>query len=588
MKYQKTNEERSDLVIDSFRGMDRSAALCGGKGSFELRNLRLMPDGALARRPGLVPLVTFPSTVRSAFCATRGGREEWYAVAGNMVYHLAQSQDGCTPLPIGELGTQTGETSFLCYDGALLMLDGEELYTLTPTEAKPTEAYVPLYGREWQSGDVTTHVVYERPNLLTRRLRLQYRMTASGKILPLEHLTPETVDAIFIDGEPYRGNFSYSAPAKMVAMGDEQKAGSLVEVYLTMAEDAPIRERVVRAKGMAAIDRAECPRVVFYGMPDEGGIWIGRLPDKQRSETMKQMLPQTCMLYVTEGDRVTIGDGVHAVTGAVRHYDRSLVFTAQGTWMSRGEQNEDGTLRFIPVNTTLGCSRAGGAVVLGNRPVTVQGGRVLSWNSDTDERDECNATPISTPIDMLLADRKGEVRAFADTEQGDAWFYTPGGTGRILIYQSEQNAWTTYDGINPQCLALLGGKVGVGMGRTLYLMDEKETADILVDDEHPDGVRVGISAEYQSAFGDFGASERIKRLCRANVVATCDRGRLTLMLQSASGRRVTVPMEGDSDEVSVLQARAPMGRFRFLRVGIASDDDAPLRLHSIRLSARCS
>jgi hypothetical protein len=412
-------------------------------------------------------------------------------------------------------------------------------------------------------------------------------MTQAGKSLPLTTLVPETVDAVWINGAPYRGNFGYGKLTKDISMGEEQSEGSLVEVYLTMPADVISRERVVRAREMAAIDRAECPRVLFYGMPDESGVWISRLPDKDRSGTVKQMLPDACMLYVTEADRVTIGDGVHAVTGAVRHYDRSLVFTAQGTWMSRGEQNEDGTLRFIPVNTTLGCSGVGGTVVIGNRPITHQGRSILSWNSDTDERDECNASPISPPVDVLLREGKAAVRAFADTANNDAWFYTPGGEGRILVYQSEQNAWTTYTGMAPHCLAMLGGRVGIGMGKTLYLMDEGATADMLVDDEHPEGVRVGIRAEYQSAFGDFGASERIKRSCRATVVASCDKGRLTLTLQSVSGRRVSLSLRGEGEEVSVLQGRVPMGRFRFLRVGVSSDDDAPLRLHSIRLSARC-
>ena len=179
------------------------------------------------------------------------------------------------------------------------------------------------------------------------------------------------------------------------------------------------------------------------------------------------------------------------------------------------------------------------------------------------------------------------MRAFADTANSDAGFYTTGSEGRILVYQSEQNAWTTYTGMVPHCLAMLGGRVGIGMGKTLYLMDEGATADTLVDDEHPEGVRVGIRAEYQSSFGDFGASARIKRSCRATVVASCDRGRLTLTLQSVSGRRVSLPLRGEGEEISILQGRAPMGRFRFLRVGVSSDDDAPLRLHSIRLSARC-
>ena len=41
MKYQKTNGTKTELVIDSFRGLDRASALCGGRGSFELRKIPL-------------------------------------------------------------------------------------------------------------------------------------------------------------------------------------------------------------------------------------------------------------------------------------------------------------------------------------------------------------------------------------------------------------------------------------------------------------------------------------------------------------------------------------------------------------------
>lgn len=586
MKYEQSNGVRTDAVIDTFGGLDRSRALCGGKESFELCNLRLMADGSLSRRPGLCPVATFDGEVRGAACVTRGGQEEWYVVAGETVCYLAREQGAYHPEVIGTLTTHSGEVSFLCHDGALLLLDGAELYTLTPAEAKAMEAYVPLYGKEWESGDASTHVMYEAPSVLTNRLRLQYRMSETGKTITLTALAPESVDALWINGVRYRGNFSYGALTKVIATGTEIEKGSLVEVYLTMPDGG--RGHITSARRMAAMDRAERPRVMFYDIPDEGRVWISRLPDVTSLATLRDMIPTVCLLYVTAADLVTVGDGVHRVTGAVRHYDRSLVFTACGTWMTMGEQNEDGTLRFIPVNTTLGCSVAGGALVLGNTPITICQQHVLAWNSDTDERNECNASPISTPVEVFLKESRGNWSAFADAQGGDAWIYRPGEKGRILLYQSERGAWTSYDGFSPQCMALMGGKVTVGIGKVLYLLDEAETADTLVSDEHPEGMRVGIKAKYQSAFLDFDTSDRIKRLCRGTVVASCGKGEMTLTLQSVSGRSVHLDLKGDGEEVSVMQVRAPMGRFRFLRVGAASEDDAPLRLHRIRLSARHS
>ena len=223
MKYQKTNDAKGELVLDSFCGLDRSAALCGGKGSFELRNLRCMKDGTLARRPGLVPLLTFPEAVRGAVSVRRGGGEEWYVVAGDTVYVLSDTSGGCTATPIGTLTTKTGAVSFLCHDAVLLLRDGAELYAVTSDALHPVEAYAPLYGKEWQSGDVTTHIPNERPNLLSRRLRVQYRMTEKSQSLALRSLTPESVDAILVNGEPYAGNFSYNKSSKMIYMGRERR-----------------------------------------------------------------------------------------------------------------------------------------------------------------------------------------------------------------------------------------------------------------------------------------------------------------------------------------------------------------------------
>jgi hypothetical protein len=185
-----------------------------------------------------------------------------------------------------------------------------------------------------------------------------------------------------------------------------------------------------------------------------------------------------------------------------------------------------------------------------------------------------------------LREGKAAIRAFADTANNDAWFYTPGGEGRILVYQSEQNAWTTYTGMAPHCLAMLGGRVGIGMGKTLYLMDEGATADMLVDDEHPEGVRVGIDAEYAGSFADFGLATQSKRLCAAEVVAACGDQTVQLMLQSVNGRRQRVPLQGDGNEISVMRRRTGMGRVRFVRLGVQADHDGPMRLYAIRLNAR--
>jgi hypothetical protein len=588
MKYETMSDRTRQVVIDSFGSLDRSVALCGGKGSFELRNLRCERDGSLTRRGGLVPLITLDGTVRGGTTILREGVQEHYVVAGSGVYHLSEEDGDMQATKIGELTTEEGEVNFACCGGAVLLLDGAQLWTLTSERMAPTEAYVPLYGKDWSPTDVATHAMHESPNLLSRRLRVRYVLGDATKSVTLSTLVPEKVDALLINGEPYGGSISYSSIARAVSIGQEMPAGAQVEVYMTMpAEFAALRSDVTACRRMAAIGQAEQPRMMFYDGTDGASIYLGRVIPQAECDHVRTVVADACMLYVREHDKITIGDGTHAVTGACRHYDRSLIFTACGTWMADGEENADGTLKLIPVNTTLGCSNAGAFLAVGNAPVSVYGHSVLRWNSRTDERDECNAMAISMPVEtMLPSDFGRSATVCLDEENGDIWFYRPDRQGRIFVYQTVCEGWTSFDGFAPHVVFAFAGRIGIGIGQTLYVMSEEATADTLITEAHPEGVRVGIDAEYAGSFADFGLATQSKRLCAAEVVAACGDQTVQLMLQSVNGRRQRVPLQGDGNEISVMRRRTGMGRVRFVRLGVQADHDGPMRLYAIRLNAR--
>ena len=588
MKYETMSDRTRQVMIDSFGSLDRSVALCGGKGSFELRNLRRESDGSLTRRGGLVPLVTLEGDVRGGTTVLREGVQEHYVVAGNGVYHLTEQDGGMQAAKIGELTTEQGRVDFACCGGAVLLLDGMELWTLTREGMVPTEAYVPLYGKDWSPTDIATHVMNEQPNLLSRRLRVRYVLGDATKSVTLSTLVPETVDALLINGEPYEGSISYSSIAKAVSIGQQMPAGAQVEVYMTMpAEFAASRRDITACRRMAAIGQAEQPRMMFYDGADEASVYLCRAISQAECDHVRTVVADMCMLYVTVQDKITIGDGVHAVTGACRHYDRSLIFTACGTWMADGEENAEGTLRLIPVNTTLGCSNAGAFLAAGNDPISVHGHRVLRWTSQTDERNECNALPISLPVETMLPSDFGRSTAVCmDEASGEIWFYRPDKQGRVFVYQTTCDGWTSFDGFLPHVVFAFAGGVGIGIGHTLYAVSAEATADTLITEAHPEGERVGIDAEYAGSFADFGLATQSKRLCTAEVVAACSDQTVQLTLQSVNGRRQHVLMRGDGNEISVMRRRTGMGRVRFVRLGVRTDHDGPMRLYAIRLNAR--
>jgi hypothetical protein len=304
---------------------------------------------------------------------------------------------------------------------------------------------------------------------------------------------------------------------------------------------------------------------------------MSRAVDDEARDTLNRLCPNCCCVYVTAKDRITVGDGVQSITGACRHYDRSLIFTADQTWMADGSRNESGRLRLIPINNTLGNDRLDGCAVVGNHPYTLHRGRVLRWNSRTDERDECKAEVVSTPLGDKL-DGTG-ARLFADVSMRELWVFVPGREGALVM--RGDGAWTAFDGFSPDGMVMIGDAVGFYEGRTLYRFD----ADALGDVDGTGQARA-IEVEYQSRYMDFGQAHRTKRLCGVTLVASCGEGAIELAVEDVRGRVSRERLRGTGDEISVLTTRAHSGRFRYLRIHLLGREIGRLRLCGLTATAR--
>ena len=585
MSYQTSKTSTADFVAVELGGLDRTAPLCGGKTSFELRNFRRTKWGSLRERDGIAPVVTFDENIRGAISIKRGGVREVYVVAGQTVYFLKKEGKKRSAVAIGNLTTNEGKVTFLQHDGHLILLDGAQLWSLTPENITRTPTYIPLYGREWAESTNSVRDVYELPNLLSNRLRLHFRTVMEGKIFRLGDLVPVSVDAALVNGKIYRKAITYNATMNQAELSDILPKNSEVELFLTMPEEfAPIQSNLKTAHSACAIGRAEDARILFYDIEGTRDVRISRAIPKRDRRIVRAVVPETCMMYVTEEDEFTIGDGLHAVTGGCRHYDRSLIFTTKGTWMADGQLNEDGSFCLIPVNTTMGCAHVGGVAVLGNQPFTMFDNGLLRWNSDTDERNECNAEVVSQPVRPLFEEGfENKTRIWADEDRGEIWCYCPGEQGRVWVYQMEFGTWTSFDGFVPDLVFDMGDEEGIVIGQTLYRMAPDVFCDTMVTKEAPTGEKHLIEAEFQSPFLDFGSPEQTKRLCEASAIALCEGGVVTLTLQKADGKTYEVNMAEEGEMVCEWRRRVNVGRFRFLRMGIRYRGEGPLHLYCARL-----
>lgn len=572
-----------EVVFSSFGGLKCTGPLCDKKHCFELRNMRLTPDGTLVRREGFVPLVSFDDTVRGVFCIERNGQREAYAVAGSAVYYLQMEQNACTPHFLGSIGSHQGEVHFFCYDGRLLLLDGQEIWVMTPDRLDMMKAYVPLYGKDWSPDDNGSRTVYEAPNVLCRQLRIRFCLERLTSTYHFGTLPVISVDRMYVNGELYENGYVFNAEKRTVEPNNGYNVGTVIEMIVTVKDGfGGDRASVAGATHAVSIGNAEDERLLFYGgSVATGCLRMSRRIDASHREQMRAMDEDICMLYLTEQDTLTLGNGMYAVTGACRHYDRTLIFTERGTWMADDALTESGMLRLILVNTSLGCSCAGSYAVIGNEPITLMGRTVLRWNSKTDERNECNAQVISSDIEPLLDEAFGKQAAcFTDTGRGEVWFYTPDKPGRILIRDEQNECWTSFDGFVPSGIFDAFDRVGFFSGATVFVFDPSAMCDT-----DAQGVTHGIEAELMSGFLDFGHAGRIKRMVGVTVIADCGEQSAELVLQRVSGREKVILLRGGG-EVSVMQARACSGRFRYLRFGVRCSSVGKWHLHGVRLTAR--
>ena len=571
--------EYEEVDLSSFGGLDRSGPLCGGKNCFELRNMRLTASGKLVRREGYAPLATLNAAVRGVYSLSRNDADELYAVAGDQVYFLPPQEQ---PRLLGSIGTQEGEVHFFRYDRKLLMLDGEEIWVLGPDGIEPIQPYIPLYGKDWNEVDYNS--TYEAPNLLCNKVRIRFRMNSATARYRIGDLPVTGVEQVWAQGARYEGVFQYDPVGKELLLSHGYDAGVAVEAIVTVDPSfCGDKTTLMGATGVASVGNAEAEKLLFYGgTVPRGSMYVSHPIARDEAALCKCMQPDTCALYLTPDDVLTLGDGLCAVTGACRHFDRSLVFTDSMTWMTDGEVGDSGKLQLIPINTTMGCSGGGAYTVVGNEPITVMGRRVLRWNSKTDERNECNAEVISREIEPLLdADFGKCARVFPDTQRGEVWFYMPGKQGRILIRNEQRECWTSFDGFVPDGMFAFGEHIGFFAGQTVFLFDP----EALVDTDEQ-GRTLGIEAEFMSSFQDFGHSGRVKRPVGATVVASCGNGRAELVLQHVSGRERTVLLRGDGNEISIMQARMLGGRFRYVRIGLRCSDVREWSIHGIRIKVR--
>lgn len=589
MKSFDTQGAAAVIRLDDFSGLCSESKAKNAAAAKVLRNLRHTKGGeSLSRREAISAIATLPSTIRGAVFDRQDGEELIFAAAGESIYVIERAQDGTHTITlIGQMRSSEGDVDFFRVGEALILMDGSGMYRLLRTTAQEVIPYVPFYGDGWNATDFGT-VIQER-NILTDRVHIRYVTDMTAYNLPL-NVRAAAINAVYQDGELLSPElYSLDASANALRLVNLTREGTVMDVILTLPEDGSVlamREDFFRCRCAVRPGEANRSTMLLGGGNECGVLYLTEQIEPADRERCAQYAPQAVMLYLKANGRMEIGDGVHGIRAMVRHYDRTLLMSEEGTWTTderrlaaRAEQNP-----FLAVNSTIGCSSYGGALTVGNAPISVCDGRLYRWSADTDELDECNATPISGEIERLVpAALLREGRLLYHAARDEIWVYRPDRAEVVWVYQRDGQHWTAFDfgAAAPVALFAMEGQVGLCSGDTLYCTDEEALCDTLRD-----GTAQPIRCEYCSHSLSFGHTGARMRPYAVMLCIGADTGQTVQVQAIAAGGRTGQTMFcATGEQPCEVIGHMICGRCAHINLRVICESVGAFELHAVAIAA---
>lgn len=240
-------------------------------------------------------------------------------------------------------------------------------------------------------------------------------------------------------------------------------------------------------------------RAFLYGDGTNKAIYSGVTEDGKPSAE-----------YFPDLNEMEVGDANTPISAMIRHYNRLLVFKRGGGTYSiyYGQISlADGSITagfyINSINKRIGCGRDDGAVIVDNRPRTIEHGNIYEWRATSTSgnltADQRNAQVVSERVhDTLRGFNMEKALSFYDIRRHEYYCVYNG----VAVVQNTQNdTWYIYTNFPATIMAEHGTKLyfGTANGMIYRLGDEIET-----DNGEP------IEAFWESGSLDFGKPNYLK------------------------------------------------------------------------------
>lgn len=580
MSYQKTKRPEN-LVFDGFSGIDTRFLHNKRSGATDISNFRICDDGALKKRCGFIRSKNIPEEIRTVWTGIINGEEKCFILHGNKVSLYNKETHALSN--VGVVGTSEGRACFFYYRDRLYLADGQKIYEMLSTAFAPsaTVGYIPLIGKDWPTGK--RGEIYEKRNLLCDHARISYKIESFPTIYLHTGWTAKSIDAVYLNGNLLSSTeYTYNTIFKSVELtGLSENDEVLIYVTYQSAEDQNITQGLFTCTDATNFGDLNGDRIFMWGGSKKNTLYCSEFVSRESMEESLKANSNSSSLYFPSGYEFAAGDGRHDVRAAIRHYDRLLIFTDGDAWNASPSANGLDSTPLLSINKGAGCASMGAVGMADNCPVSVGKHTIFSWNADTDEYNECNATSISSPIDSLLSDFFYQnAVVFNAKRYQELWFHAFGEES-TWVYNIKMKAWYRFMGFDAKGFFELGGDIFFYDKNYLYRFD-----DALVCDVFSTSSINNITAYFSSDILDFSTAAK-KRL--SHVCMSADTGDDTVAMilhiddRAIIAKNFQTPL-GKSH--GVFNKRLHSGRFKYAVLKLYSLGEDPVTVHSLEIGVR--
>ena len=420
------------------------------------------------------------TVVRGLWSGFVAGQEVLCAACNGYLWQLSRGEDGSwSKTACGTIDTDEDVFMF-GFSGNLYLLNGSQYRVWNGTALTDVGGYRPLVAVSVPPEGGGTAL--EQVNKMTgaRRVRVSPDGTATVFHLPEQNLA--SVDYVqYVASGTDITSYDVSLTDGTVTIAPAPAEGTnSIEIGYSVTEDT--HDEILGMRYAELYNGSQDTRVFVYGDGTNRCFYSGIDYDG---------LPRAD--YFPDLNVAHVGDENTAITAMIRHYDRLLCFKLDSAWAIGYSQVTlaDGTVTagfyVAPINRSVGNCAPGQAVLVENRPRTLDGRSVVEWKSTSSSGningDERNAERVSQRVDETIRTFDlATAKTFYDKYAHE--YYVIGADGTALVHGIDADAWYVYTNFAAKCLINYMDELYFGTEdgylrhfSTQYFSDEGEAID---------------------------------------------------------------------------------------------------------------